>query len=143
MSKKSNIQDKIEAMEKKLAELKEQESYKTEWIKIPELGIEVQSKIKCITYIEAEKLCVNGLRMLTIIEASHIFDNNLIKDFVKEREWIEHYSKKTRKLGYCSSVASLGSDWDSVGGQLVVDGYGRDDGDGGFAFGVRLVRKLK
>lgn len=108
-------------------------------LKIPELKIEVETELrKPMTYIEAEKLCINKKRMLTIAEASYIFDNGLIKDFGKEREWIQHYSKRMRKAGF---GCALDSDWD--GGRLGLDGGYGDGSAGGSASGVRLVRDLK
>ena len=94
-----------------------------------------------MTYIEAEKLCKNGWRMLNVLEAGFIYDNKLIEGFGKEYEWIEHYSKETRKKGYGCSVATLYSD--GVDDRLDVDGYWNGYGDIGYAFGVRLVKEVK
>lgn len=147
------INQKIKEAEEKLSHLKQlkekidakQNTKKVEWIKISKLGnnIEVEAvPRKPMTYIEAEKLCVNGLRMLDILEAGFIWDNNLIDGFAKKREWIKHYSNRTRKLGYGCSVAGLDSGR-LFGNYGLYVGGDWDDSYGGFAFGVRFCRDLK
>ena len=111
---------------------------KSEFFEIPELGIKVQKQISGkMTYAQAEKYCKdNQARMLNVIEAGYIFDNNLIEGFCKQREWLEHYSKKTRENGFGCSALYRGwhaYDW------LIVDGNNWDDGDAGHSFWVRLV----
>ena len=110
-------------------------------IKIPQLNIEVETKLrKPMTYLEAEKLCKNGWRMLNILEAGYIHDNELIKDFAKETEWIQHFSKKMRKKGYGYYIylwfSGLDVSRSSLGGDdsWLVSDYG--------VRGVRLCRDL-
>jgi len=142
--REEELKKEIKETEKKLAELKsmlELEKSKNEWIKITFEGktFEVQTKTQDMTYLEAEKKCINGLRMLSVAEAGHIFDNELIKNFAKEREWIAHYSQKTRKFGYKCSVVGLSES----GGRLLLNGISWCGNNGGYAFGVRFVRDLK
>jgi len=112
-----------------------------EFITIPELGIKVSKKVsEKMTYVEAEKYCKdNNAKMLNVLEAGYIFDNGLIENFCKEREWLEHYSQKTRNLGF--ECSALGRGWDSDD-RLDVDGDDWDD-DRNHAFGVRLVYKTE
>jgi hypothetical protein len=109
----------------------------SDYIEIPELGIKVQKEISGkMSYSKAEEYCKErGARMLNVLEAGHIYDNELINNFCREREWLEHYSKKTGKNGF--GCSALGRVWDADGG-LDVDGD-LDGGDFGHSFGVRLV----
>jgi len=101
-----------------------------------EVQKEIYDKMK---YIEAERIAKeNDWKMLNVLQAGYLFDEKIIKDFCKEREWLENYSKLTREEGF--SCSALSDYWS--GSRLDVDGSGwYGDGDGR-SFGVRFV-KLK
>jgi hypothetical protein len=110
----------------------------SDYIEIPELGIKVQKEISGkMSYSKAEEYCKErGARMLNVLEAGHIYDNELINNFCREREWLEHYSKKTGKNGFgCSALDGI---WYAVD-RLLVSGYNLGGDDYGHSFGVRLV----
>jgi len=114
---------------------------KIKWIefeferKTYEVQKEIYGEMK---YIEAERIAKeNDWKMLNVLQAGYIHDEKIIKDFCKEREWLENYSKLTKGEGL--SCFALVNNW--YGGRLVVDG-GWDGGGGGRSCGVRFV-KLK
>lgn len=113
---------------------------KLEFIEIPELGIKVQKTTSGrMTGVKAEEYCkTNNAKMLTITQAGYIYDNNLIKDFCKEREWLEHYSQKAREqnLG-CTAW----NDTRTLNNKLEISGnYWANKR--GYSFAVRLVLPL-
>jgi hypothetical protein len=137
LTKLKQQREKIEAEIKRI----EENNNNSEWIKITDLGIEVQKETTNMTYVEAEEYCIkNNVKMLNVIQAGYIFDNDLIKDFCKEREWLEHYSKKTREKGY--GCSALDGSWD-LDGRLSVYGFNWIDDSDGHAFRIRFCRRIK
>ena len=140
-------QQKIDEAENKLTQLKEQlkkESDKSEWIKIPELKIEVQSKIHHKgksydelkeefgeEYLEKHLPNYNQLQTLRNLEHQGKYDLGLKKtwEFVKQEDLI---SKKNGYVArfYANSVYAY---LDCVRGSYDSNSY----------LGVRFVRKLK
>jgi hypothetical protein len=110
----------------------------SDYIEIPELGIKVQKEISGkMSYSKAEEYCKErGARMLNGLEAKYIHDKELINNFCREREWLEHYSKKLRKKGF--GCSALNVDW-YFDGRLYVDGNSWYDNGEFQDFGVRLV----
>ena len=134
-----------EQIEKEIAdlklELKELEN-KQEWIKIPELKIEVQKRVYVKKVKFKDIVFPKGCRLMTFQEACHLWDNYDYKDFKlgEDKEWIEHYSKKMKEAGYCSA---LYSSWGIVVLRLNVDGDFHGISRFGVALGCRFVRDLK
>ena len=123
-----------------------------EWIEFEFEGktYEVQKEIYGeMNYLEAEKIAKeNDWKMLNVLQAGYIYDEKIIKDFCKKREWLEHYSKLTKEEGL--GCSALGGNWDCYGlnvsgsfwdgGRLYVYGNGWNGGGVGHSFGVRFIR---
>lgn len=104
-----NINQKIKETEDKLLQLKElkvkldTKQNTQKWLKIPECGIEMETKVhdknKILAYIQIPK----GMRLLTIPEITKVFENEKYKNvlveanngnfwiFVKNYSWINNY----------------------------------------------------
>ena len=136
----NKIQKQVEKKEKELKDLKERlkkESDKTEWLYIPELNIEVQTKIhhKNKTYAECEKDLGKGESIPTYEEIQWL-RNSKCRDqlnLLDTWEFVQNPDNISKENGYVarfcadSDYANLGCDWDS--------GYSVS------ALGVRFVRK--
>jgi len=102
-----STQQKIDEAEKKLNQLKEQlkkEQDKSEWIKIPELNIEIQTKIhhKDKTYAECEKDLSKGESIPTY-EQIQWLRNSKYKDQLNLEdtyEFVQNPDNISRKNGY-------------------------------------------
>ena len=131
--------DKTQIIEHEGKKYKVIEVIEDNFVEIPELKIKVTKETVNMTYLEAEEFCnKNNCKMLNVVQAGFIYDNQLIKNFCTEREWLEHYSQRTRKKGYgCSALVR-----DLVDDRLVVDGYYWDVNYHGHSFGVRFVYPL-
>ena len=124
-----------------MKKLKIQMNGRSNWIKVklPTGTYEVQTKVS--PDIKFKDIQIpKGCSLLTFEEAVFLFDNHQkVFNIGKNREWIEHYSKRMREEGY---FAGLGSG--RVLRQLCVVGYWVGNYFvGGFAFGVRFKRKVK
>ena len=108
-------------------------------IKIPELKIEVETKLR--QPVTGKDIQIpRGWRLMTFEEACWIYDNlNKELEIGKKTEWIEYYSSRMKERGYFAALYSNG-DFDY---RLYVDGYYRSGDRYGCAFGVRFVRDLK
>ena len=132
---------KIEKAEKKLKQLKEQlkkETDKTEWFYIPELKIEIQTKIhhKNKTYAECEKDLSKGESIPTY-EQIQWLRNSKYKDQLNlddTWEFVQNPDKISKENGF---VARFNAD---SGGALL--GCDRDPSVRDSSLGVRFVRKL-
>jgi len=135
-------QQKIDEAEKKLTQLKEdlkKENDKSDWIKIPELKIEVQSKIhhKNKTYPECEKDLSNGESIPTY-EQIQWLRNSKYKDQLNlddSYEFVQNPDNISKKNDYVAWFYA-GSDY----ANLYCD---RGSSDSGSDLGVRFVRSLK
>ena len=142
-----STQDKINETEEKLNQLKGQlkkEQDKSDWIKIPELKIEVQSKIHHKgksydelkeefgeEYLEKHLPNYNQLQTLRNLEHQGKYDLGLKKtwEFVKQEDLISKKNGYVARFCANSDCADLGCGVDS------------DDSDS--YLGVRFVRPLK
>ena len=137
-----STQEKIDEAEKKLTQLKEQlkkEQDKSEWVKIPELKIEVQNQIhhKDKTYAECEKDLIKGESIPTY-EQIQWLRNSKYKDQLNlddSYEFVQNPDNISKKNGY---VARFSADSDCA--NLDCNG---DSSDSDSDLGVRFVRKLK
>ena len=138
----NSTQNKIDDAEKKLKQLKEQlkkENEKNDWIKIPELKIEVQTKIhhKSKTYAECEEDLSEGESIPTY-EQIQWLRNSKYKDQLNlddSYEFVQNPDNISKDNGYVagfyavSGYAYLGCDW--------VSSYSYS------YLGVRFVRRTK
>lgn len=135
-------QQKIDEAEKKLTQLKEdlkKENDKSDWIKIPELKIEIQTKIhhKDKTYSECEKDLSKGESIPTY-EQIQWLRNSKYKDQLNlddSYEFVQNPDNISKKNGY-------------VAGFCANSGYAYLDCGVGSSYsvsylGVRFVRSLK
>ena len=143
ISKIQTIKTKIEKLQEALRveeAKKKLENSKSNWIKVklPTGTYEVETKVS--PDIKSKDIQIpKGCSLLTFEEAIFLFDNHQeVFNIGKNREWIEHYSKRMREEGY---FAGLDSYWDSR--QLCVVGFGWGVSGFGYAFGVRFKRKVK
>ena len=135
-------QQKIEETEKKLVQLKEQfkkESEKKEWIKIPELKIEIQTKIhhKNKNYTECEKDLEKGESIPTY-EQIQWLRNSKYKDQLNlddSYEFVQNPDNISKENGY---VAGFFADSDCA----YLD-CGRSSSYSYSDLGVRFVRRTK
>ncbi len=140
--KTSKTQKQIEKKEKELKELKEQlkkETDKTGWLYIPELKIEVQTKIhhKDKTYAECEKDLSKGESIPTYEQIQWLRNSkyrdqlNLLDtwEFVQNPDKISKDNDYVARFDAGSDCANLGCDWDSS--------YANS------GLGVRFAKKLK
>ena len=142
ISKIQTIKTKIEKLQEALRveeAKKKLENSKSNWIKVklPTGTYEVETKVS--PDIKFKDIQIpEGCSLLTFEEAVFLFDNHQeVFNIGKNREWIEHYSKKMKEDGYFASLSSCVDDR-----QLYVLGnYWL--GCLGFAFGVRFKRKVK
>ncbi len=133
-------QEKIDETEKKLAELKadlKKESDKSEWISIPELKIEVQTKIhhKDKTYAECEKDLCKG-ELIPTYEQIQWLRNSKYKDQLgldDTWEFVQNPDKISKDNGY---VARFCADSDYANLNCGGGSSGSDSD-----LGVRFVRK--
>ena len=137
-----STQNKIDDAEKKLEQLKKQlkkENKKNDWIKIPELKIEVQTKIhhEDKTYVECEK-DLSKEESIPTYEQIQWLRNSKYKEQLNldnSYEFIQNPDNISKENGYVarfyanSGYANLGCNWDSSDS----DSY----------LGVRFVRALK
>ena len=135
-------QDKIDEAEKKLTQLKKQlkkEQDKSDWIKIPELKIEIQTKIhhKNKTYTECENDLSKGESIPTY-EQIQWLRNSKYKDQLNlddSYEFVQNPDNISRKNGYVAGFYA-GSVF------AYLDCY-RDSSGSGSDLGVRFVRRTK
>ena len=137
-----STQKKIDVAEEKLKQLKEQlqkESEKNDWIKIPELKVEIQTKIhhKDKTYAECEKDLSEG-ELIPTYEQIQWLRNSKYKGQLNlddSYEFVQNPDNISKENGYVarffaySDCAYLLCDWDSS----YSDG----------CLGVRFVRRTK
>ena len=137
-----STQQKIDEAEKKLTQLKEdlkKENDKSDWIKIPELKIEVQSKIhhKDKTYAECEK-DLSKEESIPTYEQIQWLRNSKYRDQLNLKdswEFVQNPDKISKENGY-------------VAGFFALSGFAYLDCDVGSSYsisvlGVRFVRGLK
>jgi len=140
-----NIKEQIKKAEAKVEKLKKiliEQQDKTNWVKIPELKIEVQSKIhhKGKSYNELkeefgeeylDKHLPTYSQLQTLRNLSNKYDLGLIDtwEFVKQEDII------SKKNGYVARFVAY-SGWAG----LSCDGYATDGSD---SLGVRFVREIK
>ncbi len=137
-----STQDKIEEAETKLKQLKEQlkkESEKSDWIKIPELKIEVQTKIqhKNNTYVDCEKHLSDGESIPTY-EQIQWLRNSKYKDQLNlddSYEFVQKPDNISKENGY---VARFYANSDYA--DLNCD---RNSSYSDSNLGVRFVRRTK
>ena len=137
-----STQQKIDETENKLEKLKEQlkkESEKNDWINIPELKIEVQTKIhnKGNTYTECEKDLDKGESIPTY-EQIQWLRNSRYKDQLNlddSCEFVQNPDNISKKNGYVAGffAYSVFAGLDCVMGSSVCDSV----------LGVRFVRRTK
>ena len=135
-------QQKIDEAENKLTQLKEQlkkEQDKSDWVKIPELKIEVQNKIhhKNKTYAGCEKDLSNGESIPTY-EQIQWLRNSKYKDQLNlddSYEFVQNPDNISKKNGYVARFCA-GSDCAGLY-CYMVSSYS------GSYLGVRFVRSLK
>lgn len=138
----TTTQEKVDKAEKNLKQLKEKlkkENEKNDWIKIPELKIEVQTKIhhKNKTYAECEKDLEKGESIPTYEQVQWL-RNSKYKDKLNlddSYEFVQNPDNISKENGYVarfyadSGYAGLGCGGGSSGSDSVL--------------GVRFVRKTK
>ena len=135
-------QEKIDTAEKDLKQLKEQlkkENEKNDWIKIPELKIEIQTKIhhKDKTYAECEKDLNKGESIPTY-EQIQWLRNSKYKDQLNlddTYEFVQNPDNISKGNGYVAGFYA-----DSGYAILNCDRYSSDSGSN---LGVRFVRRTK
>ncbi len=133
-------QQKIEETEKKLKDLKEQEkkeSDKSSYIYIPELKIEIQTKIhhKDKTYEECEKDLSDGESIPTYEQIQWLRNSKYINqlNLLDTWEFVQNPDNISKKNGYVAGFIA-GSDYAG----LNCD---RGSSNAGSNLGVRFVRK--
>jgi len=135
-----NIQKQIEKKEKELEKLKEQlkkENDKSEWIYIPELKIEVQTKIhhKGKTYVECER-DLGKEESIPTSEQIQWLRNSKYKEqlnLLDTWEFVQNPDNISKENGYVARFCAY-SDY-------AVLGCVRDSGYSGSGLGVRFIRK--
>ncbi len=137
-----STQQKIDETKKKLKELENQlqkENDKSDWIKIPELKIEVQTKIhhKNKTYAECEKDLSKG-ESLPTYEQIQWLRNSKYRDqlnLIDSWEFVQNPDKISKDNGYVARFYA-----GSVYADLDCD---RNSSDSYSDLGVRFVRRTK
>ena len=109
-----------------------------DWIKIPELNIEVQKNLTHKSIKFKDLVIPKGLRLMTLQEGTYIYDNKILDNFPDNNwEMIEQFSKINKEKGYsCSAL-------DDFNGRLGANGYYFGVNVNCCALGVRFVRELK
>ena len=137
-----STQSKINEAEKRLTQLKEQlkkENEKNDWIKIPELKIEIQSKIhhKNKIYTECEKDLSEGESIPTYVQTQWL-RNSKYKDQLNlgdSYEFVQNPDNISKENGYVARFYA-----DSGYADL---GCGGGSSDSDSDLGVRFVRRTK
>ncbi len=137
-----STQKKIDEAEDKLKQLREQlkkESEKNDWIKIPELKIEVQTKIhhKSKTYAECEKDLSEGESIPTY-EQIQWLRNSKYKDQLNlddSYEFVQNPDDISKENGYVARFCA--------GSDCAYLYCGRDSSYSDGDLGVRFVRRTK
>jgi hypothetical protein len=69
----------------------------TNWIKFKYNNIEYEVQNELNPKVKYKEIIIpEGCELMTIEMVGFLFDNKIIK--IRDWEWIEHYSKKTKKL---------------------------------------------
>ena len=135
-----SIQKQIETKEKELVELKEklkQEQNKSEWLYIPELKVEVQTKIHHLneTLSNAMKDMKKDERLITYPEIQWLRNSKYAEqlNLINTWEFVEQPDNVSKKNGYVARFIAFSD--------VACFGCGRDASVRDVSLGVRFVRK--